>query len=93
MLRPIGEYVVVKPITEDKSPGGIVIPQTAQDAKAYHKGTVIAVGNGLPAFTGGRIPPDVEVGDVVLYRYGDAIKDGDEEYKLVAEKNLIAVVT
>lgn len=92
MVRPVGEYVVVRPISEEKSPGGIVIPQSAQENRAYHRGEVAAVGNGMPSFTGQRIPPDVAVGEIILYRFGEEIKDGDEVLKLVREKDIIAVV-
>jgi co-chaperonin GroES (HSP10) len=93
MIRPVGENVVVKPIAEDVSPGGIVIPQTAQEKRAYQKGKVVSVGKGMPSLMDGkRIPPEVEPGETVLYRFGEDIKDGEETLKLVREKDIIAVI-
>lgn len=93
MIRPVGEYVAVEPITEDMSPGGIVLPQKAQDNKAYHKGRVLSVGKGLPTIDGSRrVPPEVEIGEIILYRFGEDIIVGGETCELVREKDIIAVV-
>jgi len=53
---------------------------------------VVAVGSGIPALSGGRIAPDVAVGDVIIYRYGEDINFGGEDYQLVREKEIVAVV-
>lgn len=92
MLRPIGDNLIVEPITMEKSEGGIIVPQTAQDAQPHHKGKVLAVGAGMPGIDGKHIPMEVKVGDTILYRYGEDIRDGSNTYKMVREKEVVAIV-
>lgn len=95
MIRPVGEYIIVEHIPYNKTPGGIVIPDNAEDARRFHKGHVISVGKGLPTIDGSRrVPPEVAPGEIVLYKFGEDIKDSDgKDYKLVAEKNIVAVLS
>ena len=92
MLRPVGDNLIVEPITMEKSEGGILVPQTAQDAQPHHKGKVIAVGAGIPGIDGKYIPMEVKVGDVIFYRYGEDIQDGKDKYKMVREKEVVAII-
>jgi chaperonin GroES len=75
-IRPLGDKVVVKPAdSEEKSAGGILLPDTAKTKP--QEGTVIAVGNGRVLDSGERHTLAVKVGDVVVYS-----KYGGTEFKL-----------
>ena len=90
-LDPLGDRVVVKPSTkEEVTKGGIVIPDTAKEKP--QEGKVLAVGPGRMTEDGKRIPLDVKVGDVVVYaKYGGTeIKEGDEEYIILRESDILA---
>ena len=75
-IRPLGDKVVVKPAeSEEKSVGGIILPDTAKTKP--QEGSVIAVGNGRILDNGERNALTVKVGDVVVYS-----KYGGTEFKL-----------
>jgi len=90
-FQPLSNRVVIKPIkaTEQKSPGGIFIPDTAKEKP--QEGEVVAVGPGKLDDTGKRIPMEVKVGDRVLFsKYaGSEYKEGDEEYLVVREDDIL----
>jgi chaperonin GroES len=79
-FRPLHDRVVVKRIeAEDKTAGGIIIPDTAKEKP--QQGEIIAVGPGGRDETGKLIPMDVKAGDRVLFRKysGTEVRiDGDE---------------
>jgi chaperonin GroES len=90
-LDPLGDRVVVRPSTkEEVTKGGIVIPDTAKEKP--QEGEVVAVGPGKMTEEGKRIPPDVKVGDIVVYaKYGGTeIKEGDEELIILRESDILA---
>lgn len=76
-----------------KSPGGIIIPDTAQKEKP-ERGVVVAVGPGKRGDDNELIPVAVSVGDTVMFsKYGyDEVKMGDEEYYVVSESNILAII-
>jgi len=75
-IRPLGDKVVVKPSeAEDKSAGGIILPDAAKQKP--QEGSVIAVGSGRVLDNGERNTLHVNVGDVVVYS-----KYGGTEFKL-----------
>lgn len=92
MLQPLGDRVLVKQVeAEEKSPGGIILPETAQEAP--REGEVIAVGEGRMLESGERTEMSVEEGDRVIYtQYGgtEVTIDG-EEYLIVEEHSILAV--
>jgi len=91
-LRPLGDRVVVKPLeAEEKTKGGIILPDTAKDKP--QEGEVVAVGPGRVLENGNRVPLDVKVGDRVVYsKYGGTeVKIDDEEYLVIRESDLLAV--
>jgi len=93
MIKPLGERVVVKPAEEEeKTKGGIVLPDTAKEKP--QKGEVVAVGSGRLSDSGKRIPPEVKVGDKVIYsKYGGSEgKFEHEEYLILEEKDILAVI-
>jgi chaperonin GroES len=91
-LRPLGDRVVVKPLeAEEKTKGGIILPDTAKDKP--QEGEVVAVGPGRVLENGNRVALDVKVGDRVVYsKYGGTeVKIDDEEYLVIRESDLLAV--
>lgn len=94
-LRPLGDRVIVKPVArEEKTKGGIYLPDTASKEKPM-EGTVIAVGPGRLNDDGERTPVDVQVGDrIVFAKYaGTEFKtEDDEEFLIIGEKDIMAVV-
>lgn len=93
-LRPLGDRVVVKPLEEEeRTKGGIVLPDTAKE-KPQH-GEVVAVGPGEWDEEGEkRLPLDVKVGDRVLFaKYSGAeVKMDDQEYLILRHGDILAVV-
>ncbi|HEC69683.1 MAG TPA: co-chaperone GroES [Candidatus Omnitrophica bacterium] len=92
-IQPLGDRVIVKPLeAEEKTKGGIVIPDTAKERP--QEGEVIAVGPGKRE--GDKvIPLEVKVGDKVLYgKYsGTEIRDKEgQEYLILREEDILAKV-
>jgi len=93
-LRPLSDRVVIEPHeSEDKTPSGIILPETAKEKP--QKGTVLAAGPGrINADDGKRIEMDVKTGDVVLYaRYGGTeIKINGKKLLILKESDILAIV-
>ena len=95
-LKPLADRVVVKPIPrEEKTKGGIYLPETATKEKPQ-EGTVLAVGPGRVLDDGSRKPMEVQVGDRVLFaKYaGTEFKseEDEEEFIILSEKDILAIV-
>ncbi|MFA4834323.1 MAG: co-chaperone GroES [Patescibacteria group bacterium] len=93
-LKPIHDNVVIKPIVEDKTTkSGIIIPDTV-DKEKPEKGEVLAVGEGKLLDNGQRAPMSVKVGDKVMFKkYSpDEIKVDGEEYLVISENDIIAII-
>ncbi|GAB6138807.1 co-chaperone GroES [Halanaerobaculum tunisiense] len=93
-IKPLGDRVVIKDIeqAEETTDAGIVIPDSAQEEP--QKGEVVAVGEGRRLESGDVVEPEVSTGDVVVYgNYaGDEIEHNGEEYLIVSEKDILAIV-
>ena len=92
MLKPIGDRVLVRPSkAEEKTTGGILLPDSAQ--KRPQEGAVLAVGSGRLLDNGKRVPVSVKVGDIVIYsRYsGTEVRVNQEDLILLDEDSLLAV--
>ena len=92
-IQPLGDRVVIEPLeAEEKSAGGIVIPDTAKEKQ--QKGKVIAVGKGRVNDEGKLTPLEVKVNDEVLFgRYaGTEIKVGVTEYLIVKEDDILGII-
>jgi chaperonin GroES len=92
-FRPLGDRVVVRRLAEDqKSPGGIIIPDTAQEKP--QEGEVIAVGPGAWDEKGKRIVPEVKPGEFVLFAKwsGNEVKIDGEELLIMKESDLLGVL-
>jgi chaperonin GroES len=92
-LKPLADRVVAKPLEEeDKSPGGIILPDTAKEKP--QKGKIVAAGPGKLDENGKRVAMEVKKGDVVLYgKYsGTEIKVDGEEYLILRESDILAII-
>jgi chaperonin GroES len=94
-LKPLGDRVLIKPIfEEEKSKGGILLPDTVSKEKPQ-LGEVLAIGPGAISKEGKIIPMTIKSGDKVVYaKYsGTDIKgDDDEDYLILSEKDILAIV-
>ena len=96
-IEPLGDRVLVRPLTEEEAEGktesGIILPETVDKEKS-EQGEVVAVGPGKVGDDNERIPLPVKVGDrVVFSKFGyDEVTVGDEEYLLIKEDSLLAVI-
>jgi chaperonin GroES len=92
-MKPLADRVVIKPSpAEEKTKGGIILPDTAKEKPVM--GEVVAVGPGKVADDGKKISPEVKVGDKVLYgKYSgtEVTIDGDE-YLIMREADIFAIV-
>ena len=92
-LQPIGDKVVVeRDVLEEKTSGGIFLPDTAKDKPA--RGTIVAIGTGKLLDDGTRGKMQVKVGDRVLFTtYApETIENGDDEFLLMSESDILAVI-
>jgi chaperonin GroES len=92
MIRPIGEKVVVKPESEeDKTSGGIILPDTAKQKPQM--GAVVAVGTGRLLDDGKRAPVSLKVGDRVVYsKYGgNEVRVEGEDYLILDIDSIYAI--
>ena len=92
-FRPLGDRVVVRRIKEEqKTSGGIIIPETAQEKP--QEGEVIAVGPGGRDESGKLIPIDVKVGDIVLFGKwsGTEVKIDGQELLIMKESDIMGVM-
>lgn len=93
MLKPLGDRVVLKvQKEEEQSIGGIVIASNAKEKPTT--GEVIVVGNGRILDNGQRVEPEVKVGQSVVFdKYaGSEVKYEGEEYLVICENDIIAVI-
>ena len=93
-IKPLHDRVIIRRIEDsvDKTAGGLFIPDTAKEKP--QEGEVIAVGNGKVLDNGTKVPMDVKVGDKILFgKYsGTDIKIDDEEYTIIREDEVLAIV-
>ena len=92
-LKPLADRVVAKALEEDdKTPGGIILPDTAKEKP--QKGKIVAAGPGKLDDNGKRVAMEVKKGDVVLYgKYsGTEIKVDGEEYLILRESDILAII-
>jgi chaperonin GroES len=93
-VKPLGDRVFIKvSASDERTAGGILLPDTAQEKPQV--GEVVQVGPGKRNDDGTRQAAEVSVGDKVLYsKYaGTDIKLGGEEFVLLSEKDILAVVS
>jgi chaperonin GroES len=91
-IKPLHDRVVVRRIEEEaRTPGGVIIPDTAKEKPM--QGEVVAVGPGARDESGKRIPPDVKEGDTVLFGKwsGTEVKIG-EELLIMKESDIMGII-
>lgn len=84
-VKPCGNRVVIKEIKESGErvlKGGIIIPETVKDEAPLQKGEIVVLGDS----------DGFEVGQNVLFQWGDLVKVGGEKYYIVNETNIVAIV-
>jgi chaperonin GroES len=92
-FRPLGDRVVVRRVKEDqKTPGGIIIPETAQEKP--QEGEVISAGPGALDDSGKRVAPEVKTGDFVLFGKwsGTEVKIDGEELLIMKESDIMGIL-
>jgi chaperonin GroES len=96
-IHPLGDRVLLKPLSEEdlnkKSTSGIILPETLNKERP-EQGTVLAVGGGKTTDSGELIPLSVKKGDRVIFsKFGpDEVTVEGEEYLIVSESNILAVI-
>lgn len=92
-IRPLGDRLIVRRLTEEeKTAGGIIIPDTAKEKP--QEGEVLAVGTGKVLENGKVQPVDVKAGDKVLFsKYsGTEVKVEGEEWLVIREDDILGVI-
>jgi len=92
-FRPLGDRVVVRRVKEEqKTAGGIIIPETAQEKP--QEGEIIAVGPGALDDSGKRVAPEVKAGDIVLFGKwsGTEVKIDGEDLLIMKESDIMGIV-
>ncbi|MBN8554918.1 MAG: co-chaperone GroES [Deltaproteobacteria bacterium] len=92
-IRPLQDRVIVKRVAEEeRTKGGILIPDTAKEKPM--EGKVIAVGNGKILENGTKVTPEVKKGDKILFgKYsGTEVKIDGEEHLILREDDILGVL-
>ncbi len=91
-ITPINSHVLVERIEEDKTAGGIIIPDTAK--KISYKGIVVQVGDGQLLTDGRRIPCRVKVGDKIVFlkNYWQDVKVDGKNLILIKEGDIFGIL-
>ncbi|HKN00043.1 MAG TPA: co-chaperone GroES [Candidatus Binataceae bacterium] len=92
-IRPLGDRILIKRIKEEeKTKGGIIIPDTAKEKP--QEGKVVAVGKGKHNEEGKLIPLEVKAGDKILFgKYsGSEIKLEGEEHLILREDDILGII-
>ena len=92
-VKPLFDNVLVKPLEEEaKTPGGILLPDTAKEKPQV--GKIMAVGPGSSDDKGKKVPMQVKVGQKVVYKKwgGNEIRVDQEEWLLVEQKDILAII-
>jgi len=93
-FRPLHDRVLVQPLDgEEKTAGGIIIPDTAKEKPS--EGKVIAVGPGAKTEDGKTLPMEVKVGDLVLFGKwsGTEVKIDGVEYSIMKESDIMGIMS
>jgi chaperonin GroES len=93
-IKPLHDNVILRPVSaEEITKSGIVLPDTV-DKERPEKGEVVAVGEGKLLDNGQRAPMGVKTGDIVMFKkYSpDELKVDGEEYLVISESNILAIL-
>jgi len=92
-IKPLGDRVVIKAVEkEEVTKSGIVLPDSAKEKP--QEGEVVAVGAGKKLDNGEVAAPEIKAGDIVIYGKfaGTEIKHEGQEYLILSEKDILAVI-
>ncbi len=92
-LRPLSDRILVERVAEDeKTKGGIIIPDTAKEKPA--EGKIVATGNGRMGEDGKLLPMDVKVGDRILFsKYGGTdVKIDGTDYLILRQDDVLGII-
>ena len=92
-IKPLFDYVLVKPLAQEEvTPSGIVLPDSAKEKPQV--GEIMAVGPGVLNENGKLVPMIVKKGQKILYKKwgGNEVKVGTEEWLLIEQKDVMAIV-
>jgi chaperonin GroES len=92
-IRPLDDWIIVEQHeAEDKTPGGILLPEQAKEKPT--RGTVLAIGPGKMLKSGNRGPLSVKTGDAVFYRKysGTEVEIDSKKYTIVRENDVLAII-
>lgn len=93
-IKPLADRIVIKESKDDKekkTASGIIIPMSVEEDKGGKMGKVIEVGEGRYE-DGKLIPVSVKIGDEVIFQWGDKVKIDGEEYYIVKETEILAII-
>lgn len=93
-IKPLFDYVLVRPVDQEaRTPSGILLPDTVKEKPQV--GEVMAVGEGGVNSEGKKVSMIVKIGQKVLYKKwgGNEVKVGTEEWLLIEQKDVMAVVS
>ena len=93
-FRPLHDRVLIEVLdSEEKTAGGIIIPDTAKEKP--QEGKVVAMGSGSRTEDGKIIPMDVKIGDIVLFGKwsGTEVKIEGKEYSIMKESDIMGIST
>jgi len=91
---PLGANILVEPVAEEATTAsGIVLPDTV-DKEKPQKGKIVALGTGKVTDDGKKVPFNVKVGDIVIFKkYSpDELSMDDNEYLIMGEEDILAVI-
>lgn len=92
-LRPLSDRILVERVDEDdKTKGGIIIPDTAKEKPA--EGKIVATGNGRMGEDGKLLPMDVKIGDRILFsKYGGTdVKIDGIDYLILRQDDVLGII-
>ncbi len=92
-VRPIGDKILVERVeSEEKTKGGIILPDTAKEKPK--EGKVVAVGEGRLLENGEKVPFQVKVNDRIVFSSyaGTEIKIDEKEYLIMSEEDVLAII-
>lgn len=92
-IKPLFDYVLIAPLEDQaKTPSGIILPETAKEKPQM--GKIMAVGPGGKSEDGKKVEMVVKVGQKVMYKKwgGNEVKVGHEEWLLVEQKDVMAII-
>ncbi len=93
-IQPLQDRVLIREHADDKekkTSSGIIIPVTVNEDKNGKRGEIVAVGPGRSE-EGKTVPMKVKVGQQVIFQWGDKVSVDGEEYYLVRESEILAII-